>query len=121
MLVPNLTRDRGPHARLLRYTRATRLLTDDVMGILTEGVNETLGLTASEILAAPSFGSGVKAEYLSGMGRVDERFIPILDLGCLLSFEAIGSVERSTVAIDEGESASGTERNPTSEGTVSLE
>ena len=67
---------------------------DTVMGILTEGVNEVIGLTEADIEAAPAFGTDVKAEYATGMGRVDGRFIPILDVECLLTLEAPGASQR---------------------------
>jgi purine-binding chemotaxis protein CheW len=49
------------------------------LGLLVDGVNEVLDLPAADILPAPSFGTGTQGRLISGMGKLREQFILILD------------------------------------------
>lgn len=56
-----------------------------VIGIMVEAVNAVIDLDPSDVEATPSFGAGVRTDYLRGMGRIGERFVPILDIDEVLS------------------------------------
>ena len=56
-----------------------------VMGILADGVCEVIGLAPEEIEAPPEFGTAVKVEYLSGLGKSGSGFALILDIDRVLS------------------------------------
>jgi purine-binding chemotaxis protein CheW len=56
-----------------------------VVGVLADAVNEVLDLPASEIEEAPSFGTNVKIDYLTGMGKVGKQFVLLLDAERVLS------------------------------------
>lgn len=55
------------------------------VGLLADAVNRVAEFGPSEIEPTPTFGTRVRAEGLLGLGRVANRFIPILDLDCLLA------------------------------------
>jgi purine-binding chemotaxis protein CheW len=56
------------------------------MGILVDQVQEVLSLEADKIEPAPSFGAGnLVADFILGIGKVDQRVIFLLDIGRALS------------------------------------
>ena len=56
-----------------------------VMGIFADRVTQVADLTADEIEAAPTFGTGVRTDWLVGLGRVGKRYLLLLDTDRLLS------------------------------------
>ena len=60
-----------------------------VMGLMVDSVHQTIELSASEIESAPAFGTIARSEYLTGMGRVDKKFVLLLDLDSALSAEQL--------------------------------
>lgn len=51
-----------------------------VIGILVDAVNAVLDIPPSEVEPAPSLGAQVRAEMLQGIGKVDGRFVLLLDV-----------------------------------------
>jgi purine-binding chemotaxis protein CheW len=56
-----------------------------VLGVLADSVSEVLELGPGDIEPPPVFGTRVKVDYLVGMGKVDGRFVLLLDLDRALS------------------------------------
>jgi len=56
-----------------------------VMGVMADAVNHVLDLGPADIEPAPSFGTRVRAEYLKGMGKLEQGFVLLLDMDKLLS------------------------------------
>lgn len=63
-----------------------------VMGALVDSVREVFEMTPETIEAAPRMGAAVDAEYIRGMGRQDDNFIIILDIGRIFSAEELALV-----------------------------
>lgn len=57
------------------------------IGIVVDAVSEVLEIPASEIEPAPSFGARIRADFISGMGKVKGQFVIILGLDKVLSVE----------------------------------
>jgi len=49
------------------------------LGLMVDAVSEVIEIAANHIEAPPNFGAAVKREFISGMGKVGERFVIILD------------------------------------------
>lgn len=67
-----------------------------VLGLLVDGVNAVMEIANDSIESAPTFGTKVNTDFISGMARIHGKFVIILDIGRVLSIEemaAIGSVE----------------------------
>jgi len=62
------------------------------LGILVDSVNKVVELTEGDIEPAPSFGSGIRADYISGMARRDGDFLILLDVGQVLSISEMVSL-----------------------------
>src|SRR5215208_5122775 len=55
------------------------------VGVLADAVNEVLDLPANEIEPPPSFGTNVRIDYLTGMGKVGKGFVLLLDVDRVLT------------------------------------
>jgi len=58
-----------------------------VLGVLVDSVQEVVEFEGSQIAPAPRIGTGVKIEFLSGIGRREDRFVLIMDIARVLSDE----------------------------------
>ena len=55
-----------------------------VMGIVADRVTQVAELAPGDIEPAPAFGTVARTEWLHGLGRVDKRFLLLLDTDRLL-------------------------------------
>ncbi len=63
------------------------------MGIVIDSVSEVLDIPNSNIGAAPSFGAKIRTEFISGMGKVDDNFIVLLNASKVLSTDELSLLE----------------------------
>ena len=56
-----------------------------VIGVVVDGVSDTLGLAAGDVKPAPSMGALVDTSYLGGLAAKDGRMILLLDIERFLS------------------------------------
>lgn len=63
-----------------------------VLGILVDNVNEVLEIASGEIDPAPSFGHDIRAEFICGVGKVNGRFIILLDVHHVLSIQEMSTL-----------------------------
>ncbi len=62
-------------------------------GILADAVNEVLDLASEDVAPPPRLGAGASADYLVGMGKLERRFVLILDVDRVLALEERGLAE----------------------------
>lgn len=55
------------------------------VGVLADAVNEVLDLPVDSIEPPPAFGTNVKLDYLTGMGKVGKGFVLLLDVDRVVS------------------------------------
>ncbi|MFT3800127.1 MAG: chemotaxis protein CheW [Burkholderiaceae bacterium] len=60
-----------------------------VVGLVVDAVNEVLEIDGAQIEPPPKFGARVRTEFIQGMGRIDGRFVMLLDVGALLDIDRI--------------------------------
>ena len=76
----------GPTRTTCIVVVETRLRDDNlVVGLLADAVSEVVDIPASAIEPPPSFGTNVRVDFLSGMGKLDARIVLVLDLDRVLS------------------------------------
>lgn len=63
-----------------------------VVGVMVDAVNEVLDIAAGEIEPAPSFGAKIRADFIRGMGKVEGKFVIILDVDHVLSLDEMSSL-----------------------------
>ena len=57
------------------------------VGVVVDSVNEVLEIPRTEIEQAPSFGARIRADFISGMGKIDGKFVIILAVNHVLSID----------------------------------
>lgn len=60
-----------------------------VIGIVVDTVSEVLEIPLSEIEPPPSFGARIRADFISGMGKIAGHFVILLDMGRVLSVDEL--------------------------------
>jgi purine-binding chemotaxis protein CheW len=72
-----------------------------VIGMVVDAVNAVLDIPASEIEPAPSFGARVRPDFLQGMGKVNGKFVLLLNAQQVLSEEEIGTLAQAGLETQE--------------------
>ncbi|MCP4768771.1 MAG: chemotaxis protein CheW, partial [Gammaproteobacteria bacterium] len=62
------------------------------VGIVVDIVNEVIELAESEIAAAPSFGAKIRAEFIEGMGKIDDKLMILLNVDNVLSIDELSQI-----------------------------
>jgi purine-binding chemotaxis protein CheW len=70
---------------------------DSLVGLIVDSVTEVLHLQASAVEPPPRRLAGTKTEFISGVGKLAERLIIILDLEKILSTEEQVELEHLTL------------------------
>jgi purine-binding chemotaxis protein CheW len=59
------------------------------IGVMVDAVSEVLEIAPDEIEPAPAFGAKIRTDFINGMGKVNGKFVIILDVARVLSVEEI--------------------------------
>jgi len=67
------------------------------IGVIVDAVSRVMDFKKSDIESAPSFGGTIETNFIEGMGKVDDEFVIILNIDCILS---LGDL--TLLAVSEG-------------------
>lgn len=59
------------------------------IGVVVDSVSEVLEIPAADIAPAPAFGARIRSDFITGMGKVNGRFVILLNVGRVLSMDEI--------------------------------
>jgi purine-binding chemotaxis protein CheW len=62
------------------------------MGVVVDAVNAVLEIAASEIEPPPPFGARIRTDFIEGMGKVNGKFVILLNVEQVLSIEEIDAL-----------------------------
>lgn len=62
------------------------------IGVLVDAVSAVLYIADGDIEPAPSFGAKLRSDFISGMGKVGEKFVIVLDISKVLSVEELSAL-----------------------------
>lgn len=65
------------------------------IGVVVDAVSEVLEIPATEIEPPPAFGAKIRADFIAGMGKVDGKFVILLDVDQVLSTEELAMVSKA--------------------------
>ena len=71
------------------------------VGILVDSVSEVIDIPQEEIEKAPSFGSKIRNDFIKSIGKIEGKFIIILDITNVLSVDELSVVENASMALKE--------------------
>jgi purine-binding chemotaxis protein CheW len=78
------------------------------VGLMVDGVSKVVHIRPEEINPAPTFGGNIQADFIQGMGKMDDRFLILLDIDAVLSLDDIGllgQMNETPLTAEEGERA----------------
>lgn len=73
------------------------------IGVAVDAVNAVLDIPDADIEPPPSFGARLRPEFISGMGRLGEKFVIVLDIDKVLSVDELAVL--AGVGGDDGRAA----------------
>ena len=73
------------------------------MGVVVDAVQAVLEIPASEIEPPPSFGTKIRSDFIEGIGKVNGKFVVLLNVNQVLSTEEIGAMSQGLEAVDARE------------------
>jgi len=79
-----------------------------MMGVIADAVSQVMDIAASEIQAAPSFGTRVKVDYLQGMAEMGKKFALLLDIDKILSGEDTTSLQEASANLGSSDKKAAT-------------
>jgi purine-binding chemotaxis protein CheW len=62
------------------------------IGVLVDGVSAVLDIPATDIEPPPNFGTRIRADYITGMAKVDGKFVILLNIGAVLSLDDLATL-----------------------------
>jgi purine-binding chemotaxis protein CheW len=68
-----------------------------VLGVMVDAVNEVVDIEAGDIEPPPSFGANILADFIEGMGKIDGRFVIILNVNSVLSIQEVAALAGNIV------------------------
>ena len=78
------TRDHDKHTRIIVIE-----INNMIVGFVVDSVSEVLRIPASTVEPPPPVVSGLESEYISGVGKLTDRLLILLDLDKLLTSEEL--------------------------------
>lgn len=66
--------------------------TRQTLGVMVDAVNEVLEIPREDIEPPPAFGARIRTDFIAGMGRVNGRFVIILDVARVFSLDELATI-----------------------------
>ena len=78
------------------YTKETCTIVVDIdnrlMGIIVDTVSEVLDINGGDIEPTPTLGSGIKTDFMLGMGKIKGKVKILLDINKVLTIEELATL-----------------------------
>lgn len=71
------------------------------VGLMVDAVSEVIDIPITEIEKAPSFGSKIRNDFIKSIGKIEGRFIIILNIINVLSIDELSVVENVSLSLKE--------------------
>ncbi|WP_420228200.1 chemotaxis protein CheW [Pseudomonas savastanoi] len=69
------------------------------IGLLVDNVSAVLEIPASQIEPPPNFGARIRADFISGMAKVDGKFVIVLEVDRVLSIDEMSSLAEASQSL----------------------
>lgn len=66
-----------------------------VVGVVVDAVNEVLEIPPDQIEPPPAFGAKIRIDFIRGMGKVENKFVIILNVNNVLSIDDLALLEQT--------------------------
>ena len=68
------------------------------VGVVVHAVNEVLEIAQEDIEPPPTFGTRIRTDFIHGMGKVNNRFVILLEANQVLSLDELAEIAEQAVA-----------------------
>ena len=68
------------------------------IGVVVDAVSEVLEIPYTVIEAAPSFGAKIRADFIQSMGKINGKFVIILDVDKVLSIDELSMLSQNKLS-----------------------
>jgi purine-binding chemotaxis protein CheW len=68
-------------------------------GVVVDAVSAVLDIPASDIEPAPSFGTRIRGDFIGGMGKVNGKFVILLNVDAVLALEGLPDLAPADAAL----------------------
>jgi purine-binding chemotaxis protein CheW len=72
---------------------------DRLTGVVVDAVSAVLDIPAADIEPAPSFGTRIRGDFIAGMGKVNGRFVILLNVGQVLALDGLPDLAAADAAL----------------------
>lgn len=62
------------------------------LGVMVDAVNEVMEIPREDIEPAPTFGARIRTDFIAGMGRVNGKFVILLDVSRVFSVDELAVI-----------------------------
>lgn len=62
------------------------------LGVVVDAVSAVADIADADIEPPPSFGARLRSDFITGMGKINEKFVILLDVGKVLSIDELSSL-----------------------------
>ncbi len=80
-----------------KHDKSTRIIVLEISGMIVgfvvDAVSEVLRVRSSTVEPPPPVVAGIESEYISGIGKLDDRLLILLDLNKLLGGEEMSALQ----------------------------
>jgi purine-binding chemotaxis protein CheW len=73
------------------------------LGIVVDTVMAVVDIADADIEPPPSFGAKLRNDFISGMGKIDEQFVIILDINQVLSVGELSSLSEHSAQLTDAD------------------
>ncbi len=63
------------------------------IGVMVDAVSAVVEIADADVEPPPSFGANMRTDFISGMGKIGEGFVILLDISEVLSIEELATLE----------------------------
>ena len=65
-----------------------------IMGVVVDAVNAVQKIAGADIEPAPGFGAKIRTDFIEGMGKVNGKFVILLNVSQVLSVQELGALNQ---------------------------
>jgi purine-binding chemotaxis protein CheW len=62
------------------------------VGVIVDAVNEVLEIPIADIEPPPTFGARIRTDFMRGMGKVNHKFVILLDVDHVLALDELAGL-----------------------------
>jgi purine-binding chemotaxis protein CheW len=68
------------------------------VGVVVDAVNEVLEIAQDDIEPPPTFGTRIRTDFIQGMGKVENKFVILLEVNHVLALDELADIAELTAA-----------------------